>query len=190
MPLRIPNLDSIKNNPATTLIGEALEALTNGLETVGVKAAMNPQGNTNAPAPPSATAVTANASGIHRISITDNSPRTRQVHYFHEWDTDPAFGNPQTAHLGVARQVSIPIAMGSTPVYHRVYCQYPDGDRSPIVYLGSSSNPTGVVDGSPTPGPVAHPTTGSGTASGGGHGFGREAFVSSPSQPGKPPKIW
>lgn len=188
--IRVPNLDAIKSNPNTTAIGEALEAVANSIDTLGQKSAMNPQGPTGAPAPPSGINVTANASGIHRISIIDNNPRTRQVHYFHEWDTDPSFGNPQPSHLGVARQISIPISMGTAPVYHRTFCQYPDGDRSPIVYFGSSSKPTGVVDGAPVSGPAPHVSTGSGTSSGGGYGFGREPFVSSPAQPGKAPKIY
>lgn len=188
MGLKIPNLDFIKSRDP--LLGEAIEALVTHVENTAQKTSVNPQGNTVAPAPPTAIKVTTNASGIHRVSWTDNNPRTRNARYFHEWDTDPNFGNPQTTPTHVGRQVSIPISMGDKPVYHRVCAQYPDGPRSAWVYHGSPTNPTGVIDNAPTVGPAPHPTTGSGTSSTGGQGFGIEKFVSSPVAPGIAPKVF
>lgn len=188
MPLKIPNLDWVKSwNP---LLGETIEALVSHIENTAQKTSINPQGNTVAPAAPSAIKVTANASGIHRVSWTDSNPRTRHVNYFHEWDTDPGFSNPQSSHVGVGRQISIPIAMGTKAVYHRVSAQYPDGPRSSWVYFGSPTNPTGVVDGATVAGPPAHTSTGSGTSTTGGQGFGIEKYVSSQSLPGQPPKVF
>jgi hypothetical protein len=188
--MKVVNLDQIKNDHRYTAIGEALDSLKTGVENMGQQLAVNPQGTTNAPAPPNAINVTANSSGIHRISLTDNNPRTRQVNYFVDFDTDPQFGNAQTEHLGVQRQRSIPQSMGKTPVFYRGYCSYPSGGRSPFIYFGTSSKPTPVVDGATVVGPDFHPTTGSGTSSTGGYGFGQEQFVSSPNQPGKPPSIY
>ena len=67
---------------------------------------------------------------------------------------------------------------------------YPDGERSNWTYFGSVSKPTGVVDGASISGPDAHTSTGSGTSSKSGYGFGQEKFVSEPSLPGKPPKVF
>lgn len=188
MPLKVPNLDWIKSwNP---LLGEALESLVNAHENIAQKLSVNPQGSTVAPAPPSAVNVTANASGIHRISWSDSNPRTRNLHYIHEWDHDSSFANGQSTITSGHRQLSIPIAGGTKPVFHRVCAQYPDGARSTWVYFGSPTNPTGVVDGAPTAGPLPHTSTGSGTSSVPGHGLGQEKFVSSQALPGKPPKVF
>lgn len=192
MALKVPNLDSITANPMFTPIGEALSAISTAVDNMGQKLAVNPQGSTLAPAPPSAINVTANASGIHRVSIVDNNPRTRQVHYFIEHSISRNFrdADTQTEHLGVARQRSLPQSMGKTPVYYRAYSMYPDGQRSQMVYFGSATNPTGVVDGATTTGPAFHPSTGSGTSTGAGYGFGQEHFVPNPTTPGRAPKVY
>ena|SRR5579862_6411723 len=190
MALKIPNLDKLtQDNP---LLGEALQSLMNGIEQTGTKLSVNPQGNTNPPAAPTGISVTANASGIHRVSISDNSPRTRNVHYFVEHSTDRHFSasSVQVEHLGPVRQRSLAQSMGTTPVYYRAYAQYLDGPRSDYVYFGSSTNPTGVQDGATTVGPAFHASTGSGTASGGGEGFGTEKYVANPAAPGRPPKVF
>jgi hypothetical protein len=188
MPTKIPNLDWVKSwNP---LLGEAIDALALHIDNIAQKAGVNPQGSVVAPTPPSSINVTANASGIHRVSWTDNSPRTRNLQYVHEWDTSSTFANGQPTVTSGHRQLSIAISGGTQPVYHRVCSQYPDGSRSPWVYFGSPTNPTGVVDSATVAGPPAHPTTGCGTSSTAGHGLGQEKFVSSPAAPGIPPKTF
>lgn len=188
MPLKIPNLDWIKaNNP---LLGEALDAVSLHIENVAQKAGYNSAGSAVAPSPPSSISVSANASGIHRVSWTDNSPRTRNLNYVHEWDHNSTFTNGQATVTAGHRQISIPISGGTTPVYHRVCSQYPDGSRSPWVYLGSQTNPTGVVDNATVAGPPPNAATGCGTSTVPGHGLGQEKYVSSPSAPGLPPKTF
>jgi hypothetical protein len=139
---KVPNLDHIwANNP---LFAEALESLRNGIDTMGQKLSVNPQGPTIAPSPPSAINVSA-ASGITHVSLQDSNPRTRNVHYFVEYDTNPNFSNAQTIHLGAARQVRVPTFLGTT--YWRAYSQYADSPRSSIVYHGTTTAPTAVSDG-------------------------------------------
>jgi hypothetical protein len=171
-------------------LAEALRALGDAHDTMAIKMAVNPQGTTNPPQPPNQITVTANASGIHRVSIVDSNPRTRSVGYWHEWDTNSNFSNAQPTFLHAARQVSLALSMGATPVYHRVCAQYPDGQRSAWLIHGGPQHPTGVIDGASVPGPAPHTSTGSGTSSVPGYGSGRESFVSPPGQAGKSPKIF
>lgn len=202
--MKLPNMDQI--TAWSPLLAECIQSIGGAIDTLGQKSSFNPQGGTVKPTPPSAINVTASPSGIHRVSITDNSPRTRAANNFVEHSIDPNFGpdSVQVEHLGVARQRSIPQSMGTTPVYYRAYTAYPDGARSDIIYFGGATNPTGVVDNAPSSvvtdvtgpvtasllGPPHHPSTGSGTSSTGGYGFGRESFVSAPAAPGKSPKIF
>jgi hypothetical protein len=187
MAFKIPNLDLLWNN--NPLLAEALQAVRDGIDQLGTKLSINPQGPTIAPAAPSALNVIA-ANGISHVTLTDNNPRTRQVHYFVEWDTSPSFNvSPQTHHLGVGRQIRVPTAIGG-PVYWRAYSMYPDGQRSPIVYHGSPTAPLGVNDGAISIGPAPPRSTGSGTSPRAGQGFGTEHFISSPTAPGKPPKTF
>ncbi len=187
---KIANLDKITQDHP--LVGEAFQSLVQIIQNLSEKLSIDPQGNTLAPPAPQSINVTANSTGIHRVSIVDNNPRTRNLEYFHEYSLHPDFreGSVQTEHLGVQRQNSVNIAMGQQPIYHRVYSQYRDGPKSDFVYFGSSTNPTGVVDGAAVTGPDLHPSTGSGTASTGGQGFGTEKYVSSEAAPGRPPKVF
>lgn len=188
MPLKVPNLDWVKSwNP---LLGETIESLVQKIENVAVKTNQNPDGSTVAPAAPTSINVTSNTSGIHRVSWTDNNPRTRNLHYVHEWDHDSTFKNGQATISSGHRQLSIAISGGAKPVFHRVCAQYPDGARSNWVYFGSPTNPTGVTDNATVPGPDPHPATGCGTSNVPGHGLGQEKFVPSPTAPGLPPKTF
>lgn len=150
---------------------------------------MNPQGGTKPPSPHNQVSVVAQG-GITHVSLTDNNPRTSHVHNFVEWSHDRNFGDAQTIHLGVGRQVRIPTFMGGTPIYVRSFAQYPDGPRSEFTYHGSMQNPLPILDGAAVVGPHPPASTGSGTSSTPGNGFGREPFVSSPKNPGHPPQIF
>ena len=188
MALKIPNLDWVKSwNP---LLGETIQSLITHVENIAQKTTINPNGSVVTPSAPTSINVTANASGIHRVSWTDNNPRTRDLRYVHEWDTDPTFPNGQSTVTHGHRQLSISIAMGTKPVYHRVCSQYPDGNRSSWVYFGSPTNPLGVKDNATTVGPPAHTSTGCGTSNTAGHGLGQEKFVSPAATPGQPPKTF
>jgi len=184
---KVANLDSIWNN--APILAEALQSLRDGIDTIGQKLSVNPQGPTIAPTPPQALNVVASG-GITHVTITDNSPRTRHVNYFVEYDTSPNFSNAHPLHLGIGRSARIPTFMGPTPIYVRAYAMYPDGPRSTLIYHGSPISPTPILDGAPTVGPSLPPTPGSGTSTHAGYGYGRDKFVSPPRTPGKPPKVY
>lgn len=185
--MKIPNIDSIKAQNAQ--LGEALEAFGNAFDNFSQQLSTNHEGPTLAPTAHAAINVTA-ADGVHHVSVTDNSPRTRNVHNFVEYSDRPNFpvNRIQTIHLGVGRQQRIFI--GNRPVYWRSYPQYPNGSRGPYTYFGSPTNPTAVHGGGTLAGPDLPNSTGSGTSNVGGEGFGREQFVSPPNTPGRPPKIF
>lgn len=187
MSFKVANLDHFWNN--FPLFAEALESLRAGIDTLGQKMNVNPQGQTLPPAPPSALNVVAQ-NGITHVTLTDNNPRTRQVHYFVEYDTNPNFSNAHTVSLHIGRSARIPTFMGSTPFYVRAYSMYPDGGRSNIIYKGTAQRPVAILDGAAAVGPPLPKTPGSGTSKVPGHGFGQEKFISGPNTPGKPPKTY
>ena len=146
--MKIASLDYVKKQ--YPLIGEALESINNVLDTAQQKLSVNFQGATGVPAPHSAINVTA-ANGIVHVSVANgNNPRTRNLSNFVEYSSDPAFGensDVQVEHLGVGTQRRIATFVGATPLYFRSYCQYPDGTRSKVIYHGTQTAPTAVLDG-------------------------------------------
>lgn len=187
MSFKVPNIDLIWNRDP--LLAEALHALREGIDTLGTKLSVNPQGHTIAPAPPTSINVSA-AGGVTHVTLTDNNPRTRNVHYFVEYADSPNFTNAHTEHLGVSRSRRIPTFMGSSPLYIRAYAMYPDGQRSDLLYHGTPQAPTPILDGAATNGPKLPASPGSGTSPVPGHGFGQDKFISPPQTPGKPPKTY
>lgn len=187
MSLKIANLDHVWNT--SPLLAEALESLRDGIDTLGQKINMNPQGSTIAPSPPSALNIVA-SNGITHVTLTDRNPRTRQVHYFVEYDTNANFSNAHTISLHIGRSARIPTFFGTTPFYVRAYAMYPDGGRSSILYHGTAQRPVAILDGAATAGPPLPTTPGSGTSITPGHGFGQDHFVSSPKTPGRAPKTY
>jgi hypothetical protein len=198
MGVRIPNLDLISQRDP--MLGEALQEFVNLHDNLGQKISVNPQGKTLTPPPHVALEVTA-ANGVLHASVDNgNNPRTRNLHNFVEWDTNPNFSNAQTESLHVGTQRRIPTFLGKT-VYLRSYTMYADGeqqsaykyaqihDKSPSFV--TSATGTGVTSTTATiTGPTPPPTRGSGTSPVPGRGYGVEKFVSSPTSPGKPPKVF
>jgi hypothetical protein len=202
MGVRIPNLDWVKaTNP---LLGEALETFADLFDNVGQKISVNPQGKTLTP-PPHVSLNAVGQNGIVHVSVDNgNNPRTRQLHNFVEYDTDPNFTNPQTESLHVGTQRRIATFTGQT-IYLRSYTMYPDGEQQSTykyaqindglasqTYLQATGTPPSGTQTVTTtlPGPVFPPSKGSGTSPTGGQGFGVEKFVSSDTTPGKPPKVF
>ena len=203
MGVRIPNLDHIKARDP--LLGEALETLADLHDNMGQKLSVNPQGKTAVPPSHVALNVTAANGVVHATVDNGSNPRTRNLHNFLEWDTDPNFTNAQVEHLHVGTQRRIPTMLGTT-VYMRSYTMYADGQQqSPYKYAQihdglqsqtylQSTNPT-PPSGTQTvtvslPGPNLPRSTGSGTSPTPGQGFGIEQFVSEATTPGKPPKVF
>jgi hypothetical protein len=200
--VQIPNLDWIKQT--YPLIGEAMEEFANLHNNMGQKLSVNPQGKTDPP-PPHTQVSAVGANGVIHVTVDNgNNPRTRGLHNWFEYDTDPNFGNAQAEHLFAGTQRRIPTMTGST-IYVRSYTMYQDSaQRSAYRYtavndgLGSQTYlqatgtpPTGTTSVTATlPGPAFPASKGSGTSPTPGEGFGREQFVSVAGTPGKPPKVF
>ncbi len=198
MGVRIPNLDEIKARDP--LLGEALETLADLHDNLGQKLSVNPQGKTLTPPAHVNLHVTAQNGVLHTTVDNGNNPRTRNLHNFVEWDTNPNFTNAQVEALHVGTQRRIPTFLGAK-VYLRSYTMYPDGEQqSPYQYAEIHDNaPTFVTSATGTGvttttskviGPAPPPTRGSGTSPVPGQGFGVEHFVADATTPGKPPKVF
>ena len=161
-----------------------LEKTQNGINQVAEATGTDATQHVSPPDAPSAINVKA-AGGIAHVTITDNSQRSRALHYFVEMDTDPSFPAPHVEHLGVSRGrfVTLPGLNDSSATqnwYFRCYSMYPGAsEASPHQWFGGRATPTPVtVGGSAALTPLA--STGSGTASTlgvqGGTGFGTPQY--------------
>jgi hypothetical protein len=199
MGVRIPNLDEIKARDP--LLGEALETFADLHDNLGQKLSVNPQGKTLTPPPHVSLNITA-ANGITHFTVDNGSnPRTRQLHNWVDWADNPTFQNAQTEHLFAGTQRRVATMLGG-PIYARSYTMYADGERQSTYTYASiehdglqpaitSVTGTGVTTTTATlAGPALPKSTGSGTASVSGQGFGVEKFVPQATTPGKPPKVF
>jgi hypothetical protein len=123
-------------------------------------------------APPNVRSIFVQAAhGFFNVAITDpegQGGQSQGIFYFLDWDTSPNFTNPQTIHLGPARNWYG--ALGSQTTYWRAYSQFLSSPRSDYVYFGGQAAPTGVPGGGAA-GPVPAASQGSG-GKGGRGGFG------------------
>jgi hypothetical protein len=186
-----------------------MEEMANLHNNMGQKLSVNPQGKTQVP--PSHVALNVVAqNGICHVTVDNgNNPRTRALHNWVEYDTDPNFssGTTQVEHLAQGNQRRIPTMLGQ-PIYFRSYTMYADGEQqsaykyASVTNDGGTSSLTYLQSTSPTPpantqivttgvnGPPLPKATGSGTSPTAGRGFGIEKFVSNPTTPGKPPQVF
>jgi hypothetical protein len=143
---------------------ELSQALDNVATQVGVSGTV-----TKAPPNIRSIAVTA-ANGYFNVVLTDPDGQAQPslgIHYFCEWDTTPAFTNPQVIDNGPSRNLYH--ALGAQTLYWRAYSQYRYSPRSTAIVYGGSS-PIGVVGGGGA-GPAPAKSQGSGGRGGRG-GFG------------------
>jgi hypothetical protein len=119
------------------------------------------------------------ANGQVHVSINDSNPISKNLHYFVEYDTSPAFAQPHVEFLGPSRGkvLNLPGKTdgGATQnFYFRAYPQYLAGKPGVPVNFGGTV-PTAVSPGGTTQLTLL-PSTGSGTAPNngerGGQGFG------------------
>lgn len=162
-------------------LGEALRKIQEGLNNLGKHVAVDPTGT--APAPPIIQKLDVKTSGtglVHAV-ISDNNPIQKNLHYFVEYDTSPAFAQPHVVHLGASRSmppVTLP-AMDDNgnpqTFFFRAYSQYPGSHPGPVVHFGGTT-PSSVDPGG-TQQMTLIASTGSGTAQSsgqeGGSGFGK-----------------
>jgi hypothetical protein len=121
-------------------------------------------------APPNIAALNVVAmNGQFTIAITDPAGQAQPnlgLHYFLEYDTNPAFPNPTVEDIGPSRGKSL--QLGNLTLYWRAYSGFRNSLLSKKVNFGGKS-PTAVVGG----GAAVPPPAGAGSgAAGGGGGFG------------------
>jgi hypothetical protein len=162
-------------------LGEVLRKIQDGINNTGMHIAVDPAGTIPPPPPVQQLNVKTNGTGMVHAVITDNNAIQKNLHYFVEYSTDPAFPQPHVAHLGASRSME-PITLPANDdngnpqkFYFRAYSQYPGGLPGPVVHFGGDT-PTAVNPGG-TQNMTLLPSTGSGTAQAtgqqGGQGFGK-----------------
>ena len=165
-----------------TYLGNAIEALTKGVNNLGQHVAVDPTGTIPPPPPIQQLTVKSNGTGLVHAVISDNNKISKNLHYFVEYDTDPSFKQPHVAHLGVSRSMQ-PLQLPplddngkKQQFYFRAYSQYQGGHPGPGVHFGGNT-PTAVDPGGSQMMTLI-PSTGSGTAQStgqeGGSGFGKQ----------------
>jgi hypothetical protein len=162
-------------------IQTALQRIEDAVNNIGKNGAIPPTGLLPPPPTVQALTVKTNGNGLVHAVINDSNPIDKNLHYFVEYDTDPAFPQPHVAHLGASRQMA-PVTLPTTDddgnpqnFYFRAYSQYPGGAPGQVVHFGGET-PTPVAPGG-TQQMTLLPSTGSGTAQNsgqqGGSGFGK-----------------
>jgi hypothetical protein len=177
-------LTFIRNLPGFgQYLGRALRGLVDSVNGLSQNISADSTSTLPAPTPIQALTVKANGGLVHAV-ITDTAAIQKNTHYLLEYDTDPAFSQPQVVHLGPSRTMQPMILPaldddGNAQTFHfRAYKQQPGGLPSTPVNFGGTS-PTPVSPGG-TQRLTLIPSTGSGTAqpSGneGGSGFGKTLY--------------
>lgn len=166
MPLKLLQLAEIERKDPR--LGETLRSVVNEINLIAQKAGAS---GTNTAPPPTIAGITVQPNaGNHEIVINDpvgQSQPSLGIHYFADWDTNPAFNNPHTIVMGPSRNAFV--NLGSHTVYWRGYSQLRNSPRSDFMVHGGSTPIAVNAAGSPATTPL--PSQGSG-GSGGGGGFG------------------
>lgn len=162
-------------------LSEGLRKIQEGVNGLGQNVSVDP--NVTLPAPPTIQQLTVktNGSGMVHAVVNDSNPIQKNLHYFVEYDTNPAFSQPHVAHLGASRTMAPMILPANDDngkpqkFYFRAYSQYQGSMPSPPIHFGGTV-PTAVNPGG-TQNLTLIPSTGSGTAQPngqqGGSGFGK-----------------
>lgn len=155
---------------------EVQDGINNGFKSLGA----NATGSAITPDPIQQLTVKTNNNGLVHAVISDATPIQRNLHYFVEYDTSPAFSQPHVVHLGASRQMN-PITLPALDdngnpqqFYFRAYSQYPGGQPGqPIKFGGETAT---AVNPGGSQSMTLLSSTGSGTAQNtgeqGGAGFG------------------
>ena len=144
-------------------LGALLQRLIESHNNVARQVNATPIGTT--PKPPQINSVTVTGQGgQHEITINDNTPSNRGLHYFYEWDISKEFTNPRQKALGPDRQ-DRPILGVAGPIYVRAFSGYLTSPPSDPVYHGTATTPLGVDAGTAPAllGPPVSSSTGTGT---------------------------
>lgn len=160
--LEVPNLTFLRSIPIYgAKLYEALNGIRLGVNAVVKQTNANPSGQPESPPNIDALNVTAQDGHFH-ISVTDQSSGLRRgVQYRIEHADNPAFIGAHPIVIGDSR--SYDMYMGNVTRYFRASSSYPSSNQSQHVYHGTQTEPTPVIGGGPTAGPMFLPSQGSGT---------------------------
>jgi hypothetical protein len=165
MPLTIAQLAPLQSSHP--YLYEALVQIVQEINNIGTQTGSS---GTPLPAPPQIAVVEVKAGGGDvTVEIKDPAGQAQPnlgLHYFIEYDTNPAFPNPTVVDNGPSRGAFLHLP-GLT-LYFRVTSAFRNSPNSPFVVWGGTT-PTAVATGGAAT--VAPPGGGSGSAGGGG-GFG------------------
>src|SRR6266404_4020921 len=141
--LVLPHLGRIEGNDP--YVAETFRQLLNAANLIAKQTGTSGQ---PLPAPPNIRAIAVSAqNGQFTITLTDPDGQagvSLGIHYFLEWDTNPAFPNPTVEDMGPARGESL--QLGNLTLYWRAYSQYRNSPISKKIVYGGSS-PIAVVGG-------------------------------------------
>jgi hypothetical protein len=182
MPLDVGReLAFVKTSRPLRYVYLALSKIVRNVNSLATNAGVDTQ---TLPPPTNIASLSVKSSGtglVHAV-ISDPSNVQKNINYFVEYDTNPAFVAPHVEHLGTSREAILRLpgktdSGSAQSFYLRAYSQYPgSGKPSAPVVFGSGTTPVSVAPGGSDPLTLL-PTTGSGTAlnSGfeGGSGFGK-----------------
>lgn len=164
--------DQIAKLRATPGIGkhlaEALRRIEDAINGAAKQIGIDATKTLPAPPPIHSLNVKTSTDGFVHVAITDNQPISRNLQYFVEYDTDPAFGHAHQIDLGAARTYppfklpALNDSGGSQTFYFRAYSQYHGSAAGKKVNFGGTA-PTGVTPGGTTQMTLLS-STGSGTA--------------------------
>lgn len=162
----IRNLDFLRNPPEGLSIQqfgarlyEALYDLNNQHQTLAQQ--VNGNGNGQPTPPPAVQGIKVQAQNGHfQVSIQDESPIYRDIHYFVEHADNSHFTNPQIEYLGPRRNVNL--FLGNVSRYFRAYSAYASSGPSAPTYHGGTI-PAAVSGGGAVGGPSFLDSEGSGT---------------------------
>ena len=175
-------LNFLKNIPGVgNYLVDALDRITKGVNLLGTNVGVDPTGVSPPPPTIQSLSVKTNGTGLVHAVISDNNAIAKNLHYFVEYDTNPAFTQPHVAHLGASRSMA-PIVLPANDdngnqqsFYFRAYSQYQGSKPGPVVHFGGTT-PKAVNPGG-TQNLTLLASTGSGTAQAtgeeGGSGFGK-----------------
>jgi len=170
-------LQKTKTDGIGPYLAQALRRLRDGVNNLGTNLAAD--STQTLPPPPSVQALTVktNGNGLVHAVINDQNQLRRGVHYFLEYDTNPAFPQPHVVHLGASRSMN-PITLPALDddgfpqrFYFRAYSQLPGSHPSPPIRFGGEK-PIAVDPGG-TQQMTLIPSTGSGTAPANGQAAGQ-----------------
>lgn len=136
--LALKNLAHLKTLDPTGILYDMVKQLEAAHNNIGAQVNAAPVGTTDAPPQIGAIHAEIMTAGVHKITITDNSPVSRGVQYFAEGSTTPDFksGSVITIPMGPSRVAIVPTGAGA--IHWRGFHQYPTSAPSDPVYAAAA----------------------------------------------------